>query len=51
MLRLQAICKHYGKRRVLDRLDLERGPGAVVCLASPRLPLGAEVVTVQAGAL
>ena len=32
MLRLQAICKHYGKRRVLDRLDLSVEPGAFVAL-------------------
>jgi len=36
---------------VLDKLDLERGQGAVVCLAESSLPLGDGVVTVPAGAL
>lgn len=36
---------------VLDRLDLERGAGAVVCLASTSLPLTEDVVTVPVGML
>jgi predicted AAA+ superfamily ATPase len=36
---------------VLDKLDLERGDGAVICMASQSLPLGDQVVTVPVGAL
>ena len=35
--------------RVLDRLDLLRGEGGVVCLAEESLPLGEDVVSIPAG--
>lgn len=42
------IASQFG---VLDKLDLERGEGGVVCLAGGSLPLGEGVVSIPAGNL
>jgi uncharacterized protein len=42
------IARQFG---ILDKLPLQRGPGAVVCLMEHSLPLSEKVVTVPAGAI